>query len=223
FEEGIYLLDKNGKPHGNKIRHIRVWASVSEPLKIKKQTNLSDKEYKQHYWAANGENFAYGLYENELKQRGFKLVSLFDVTELKKTSNNLREMFEQEIEIQSPKAKVQLKYILISGGKVLFYKENLEELQDLTNDIKQISNRLYIIDGFEKDGRIRFSHNLDSRSANDLKELEGTFGKGYWQGFSQVNFDAPMPKLKLSKGALNFVLEGYDFEIKMDGTIKWLK
>lgn len=223
FEEGIYLLDKNGKPHGNKIRHIRVWASVSEPLKIKKQTNLSDKEYKQHYWAANGENFAYGLYENELKQRGFKLVSLFDVTELKKTSNNLREMFEQEIEIQSPKAKVQLKYILISGGKVLFYKENLEELQDLTNDIKQISNRLYIIDGFEKDGRIRFSHNLDSRSANDLKELEGTFGKGYWQGFSQVNFDAPMPKLKLSKGAWNFVLEGYDFEIKMDGTIKWLK
>lgn len=225
FEEGIYLLDKNGKPHGNKIRHIRVFkdGEVKEPLAIKKQTNLSDKEYKQSYWAANGGNFAYGLYENDRKQRGFKLISLFDVTELKKTANNLKEMFEQEIEIQSPKAKVQLKYILISGRKVLFYKENLEELQDLSNDIKQISNRLYVIDGFEKDGRIRFSHNLDSRSVNDLKELEWTFGKGYWQGLSQVNFDTPMPKLKLSKGTLNFVLEGYDFEMKMDGTIKWFE
>ncbi len=223
FEEGIYLLDKNGKPHGNKVRHIRVWASVSEPLKIKKQTNLSDKEYKQHYWASNGENFAYGLYQNEQKQRGFKLVSLFNVTKLKRTSNVLAEMFEQEIETQKPKAKVQLKYVLTSGLKVLFYKENLDELQDLANDVKQISNRLYVIDGFEKDGRIRFSHNLDSRSANDLKELEDVYGKAYWQGFSQVNFNNPVPKLKLSKDSLNFAFEGYDFKIEMDGTIKWLK
>lgn len=223
FEEGIYLLDKNGKPHGNKIRHIRVWASVSEPLAIKKQTNLSDKEYKQHYRAANGENFAYGLYENEHKQRGFKLISLFKVSELKRTSNGLTEMFEQEIETQKPKAKVQLKYVLTSGLKVLFNKENLDELQDLANDIKQISNRLYVIDGFEKDGRIRFSHNLDSRSANDLKELENVYGKAYWQGFSQVIFNNPLPKLKLSKDSLNFAVEGYDFKIEIDGTIKWLK
>jgi CRISPR-associated endonuclease Csn1 len=222
FEEGIYLLDRNGKPHGNKIRHIRVWASVSDPLAIKKQTNLSDKEYKQHYWAANGENFAYGLYENEQKQRGFKLISLFNVTELKRTSNVLKEMFEREITTQRPKAKVQLKYVLTSGLKVLFYKENLDELQDLANDIKQISNLLYVIDGFEKDGRIRFSHNLDSRQIEDLKKLEGAFGKGYWQGFSQVNFDKPSPKLKLSKDSLNMLVEGFDFKIKIDGTIEWL-
>ena len=107
--------------------------------------------------------------------------------------------------------------------KVLFYKENLDDLQDLSNDVKQIYNRLYVIDGFEKDGRIRFSHNLDSRSANDLKELEDVYGKAYWQGFSQVNFNNPVPKLKLSKDSLNFAFEGYDFKIEMDGTIKWLK
>ena len=73
FEKGIYLLDKKGQPHGNRIRHIRVWANVSEPLKIKKQTNLSKAEYKQHYYAGNGENIAYGLYENDKKQRGFQL------------------------------------------------------------------------------------------------------------------------------------------------------
>lgn len=225
FEEGIYLLDQNGKPHGNKIRHIRVFkdGEVKEPLEIKKQTYLSDKAYKQHYWAANGKNFAYGLYENEQKQRGFKLISLFNVTKLKRTSNILIEMFEQEITTQRPKAKVQLKYVLTSGLKVLFYKENIEELQDLANDKKQISNRLYVIEGFEKDGRVRFTHNIDSRPIDDLKKLEGTFGKGYWQGFSQVNFNTPVPKLKLSKDSLNIIVEGYDFKIEMDGSIKWLQ
>lgn len=221
FEEGIYLLDKNGKPHGNKIRHIRVWASVSEPLAVKKQTNLSDKEYKQHYWAANGENFAYGLYENEQKQRGFKLLNLFDVSKLKRSSNALTEMFEQEFETAKPKAKVKLKYVLNSGQKVIFYKENISEIEDLINDIGAISNRLYVINGFEKDGRVKLSHHIDSRSDNDLKALEEIYGKSYWQGFSQVNFEKPYPKLKLSKDSLNFAVEGYDFDIKIDGSILW--
>lgn len=219
FEEGIYLLDKNGNPHGNKIRHIRVWASVSEPLAIKKQTNLSDKDYKQFYWASNGENLAYGLYENEQKIRGFKLLSLFDASKLKTTSGKFREMFEDEIQTQRPKAKAKFKYVLTSGTKVIFYKDHISEIQDLANDISSISNRLYVINGFEKDGRIRFTHHMDSRSDSDLKELEETFGKAYWQGFSHVNFENPYPKLKLSKDSLNFVVEGEDFELKIDGTI----
>ncbi|MFN8154566.1 MAG: HNH endonuclease domain-containing protein [Bacteroidia bacterium] len=221
FEEGIYLLDKNRNPHGNKIRHIRVWASVSEPLPIKKHTHLSDKEYKQHYWAANGENFAYGLYENDQKHRGFKLLSLFNVSRLSGTSDKLREMFEQEIEIKRPQGKVQLKYVLTSGLKVIFYKENISEIHDLKNDLRAISNRLYIINSFEKDGRIKLTHHIDSRSDNDLKALEEIYGKAYWQGFSQVNFENPYPKLKLSKDSLNFAVESYDFEIKMDGVIHW--
>ncbi|QOI97279.1 MAG: hypothetical protein HRU69_07160 [Flammeovirgaceae bacterium] len=221
FEKGVYLLDKNGKPHGNKIRHIRVYASVSEPMAIKKQTNLSSKEYKQSYYAANGENFAYGLYENDQKQRGYRILSLFDTAQIKKTSKILEEMFEQEIEIQKPKTKVQLKYVLTSGIKVIFFKENLAELKELGIIEKEISNRLYVIEGFEKDGRIRFRHHIDSRADNDLKKLEKTFGKAIWQGFSNVNLKTPYPKLKLSKDNLNFVVEGYDFEVKRDGTIKW--
>lgn len=220
FEEGIYLLDKNGKSHGNKIRHIRVWASVSEPLQIKKQTNLSKADYKQHYLAANGENLAYGLYENSQKQRGFQLASLYNVSQLKKTSNTLAQMFEQEIQIKKPKAQVQLKYVLTSGLKVIFYDKDLSELQDRDN-INEISQRMYVIDGFEKDGRIRFSHHMDSRSLEDLKTLENKYGKGYWQGFSTVAFQNPNPKLKLSKDSLNMVVEGYDFNIEMDGRITW--
>lgn len=221
FEKGIYLLKKNGQPHGNKIRHIRVWASISEPLAIKKQTYISEKEYKQNYWAANGENLAYGLYENEKKQRGFQLVSLYNVSKLMKVSNSLLEMFEREIETRSPKAQVRLKYVLTTGLKVIFYENDISELYDFINDIKLISNRLYVIDGFEKDGRIRFSHHIDSRSDKDLKELEEVYGKGYWQGYSKVDFRTPAPKLKLSKDSLNMAVENYDFKINMDGHIEF--
>src|SRR5690606_14896865 len=55
FENGIYMLDKNGK-RVNKIRRIRVIKKVSEPLKIKKQTYLSKHEYKRHYYAGNSTN-----------------------------------------------------------------------------------------------------------------------------------------------------------------------
>jgi CRISPR-associated endonuclease Csn1 len=223
FEKGIYQLDKNGKPHGNKIRHIRIWASVTDPLPIKKQTYLSNKEYKQNYWAANDENFAYGLYENSQKERGFKILNLLAVAKLKKISTSLEDMFEKEIELQKPKAKVQLKYILFTGTKVIFYKNNESEIEDLIQDHSTISNRLYVIEGFEKDGRIRLKHHLESRPDNELKKLEPLFGKAIWQGFSEVNFDSPHPKLKLSKGNLNFIVEGYDFKINLDGSVSLIK
>jgi CRISPR-associated endonuclease Csn1 len=81
FEKGIHLLDQNGKPHGNPIRHIRVWASVSEPLKIKKQTNLSEKEYKQHYYAGNATNSYFAIYKGNKLQYSVRR-NLFEVSEL---------------------------------------------------------------------------------------------------------------------------------------------
>ena len=219
FEKGIYLLDKKGQPHGNRIRHIRVWANVSEPLKIKKQTNLSKAEYKQHYYAGNGENIAYGLYENDKKQRGFQLRNLYEAS---KFGGSLKDMFQNEIETKTPKATVQLKYILTGGLKVIFYQTAVDEIGAIIGESREISKRLYVVDGFEKDGRIRFSYHMDSRSDTELKKLEDIYGKGYWQGFSKVNFEMPTPKLKLSKDNLNMAVEGYDFLIAMDGTVEWL-
>ncbi len=85
FEKGIYMLDKNGKPHGNKIRHIRIWASVSEPLKIKKQTNLSKTEYKQHYYAGNATNSYFALYEGEGEKK-FDYRNLMETAQVLSTN-----------------------------------------------------------------------------------------------------------------------------------------
>gem|GEM_PF-4103320 len=126
FNNDIYLLDKTGKPHGNRIRHIRVWASVSEPLKIKKQTNLSDKEYKQHYWAGNATNSYFALYQGEGKKY-FEFRNLFD-TAKSLAFSTLRyptELFEPAITISKGKKSTQIPlfYILENGTAFLYFRE----------------------------------------------------------------------------------------------------
>ncbi len=65
FEQGIYMLDQN-RNKVNRIRHIRVFKNIIEPLKIKTQTNLSTFDYKHFYYANNASNIAYGLYRSYL-------------------------------------------------------------------------------------------------------------------------------------------------------------
>jgi len=189
FEEGICLLDKNGNPHGNKIRHIRVWASVSEPMAIKKQTSLSNKEYKQSYWAANGENIICAYYKNDTldkngkikKDRELEIVNLFDAAILKKFGliNAKGELYlyrkdKNNQVIIDDKGNNQTPYVILKAGmKVIFYDEKLEELKKQENErdsdyYKRISYRIYKVVKFTG-GRLTFQHHLEAR--ND-KELE---------------------------------------------------
>ena len=219
FAEGVFMLNKNGIPVGNKIRHIRVWANITDPLPIKTQDYKSKHDYKNEYWSDNGENYAYGLYQNDEGVRGFQLLNLFNLSKIRKTvsSEKLENLFEPEIAIKKPKSLVILNAVLRVGQKVLFFKERREEIELLS--LPELSNRLYVINGFGKDGRIRFTHHLDARDDKALKELESIYGKGIYQGFSTVNFKSPWPKLKLSKANLNFLVEGKDFDINRDSTL----
>jgi CRISPR-associated endonuclease Csn1 len=196
YEEGIYLLDKNGNPHGNKIRHIRVEAGVSEPLAIKKQTYLSDKDYKQYYWAANGENYICAYYNNDFidkkgnwkKDRELEIINLFQVSKLKKfgqlddngniilfrKDKNQKPVIDENGNKQEPYA------ILKRGTKVIFFDENIEELFKQENEnqndyYKRISYRTYKTVKFSG-GRVTFMHHLEAR--ND-KELEKFYPKDH--------------------------------------------
>lgn len=226
FEEGIYLLDKHGNPHGNKIRHIRVWTRVSEPLKIKKQTNLSDKEYKQHYWAANATNSFFAIYKNN--ELSFSIrKNLFEVADqisvdtqkpkdffesrvfVKKEGRTIRELSEKEIKDGKQGAELLLTYILEKGIKVIF-KNSDEDLKSLAQN--EILKRLYVYTNFEKDGRLNFQYHLEARN-----KIEETYSE------SEIDFSNPKPTLRFSYAKYDFAVEGYDFKIDMDGTIKWLK
>jgi len=220
---GIWMLN-NKKEKVHIIRHVRCFASdVTEPLAVKKQTYLSSKDYKNSYWAKNGENYAYALYQSTILgkvMRGFQLINLFDASKLK-THNEKRVLeLEKEIEIKNGN-KLQFYSLLKRGQKVIFFKDgNQEELLDM--EISELSKRLYYIVKFEKDGRIVFGYHLDSRSDSELKLLESKYGKSIFNGFSVINYDNPWPRLKLSLGNLDFLIEGQHFIINPDGKIKWL-
>lgn len=265
FEEGIYLLDRHGKPHGNKIRHIRVWASVSEPLAIKKQTYLSDKDYKQSYWAANGANFICAYYKNDFidkkgnlkKNRELEIINLFDASHLKK-HELLNEKGElqlyrknkyNEVIIDSDGNKQTPHVVLKTGMKVIFFDETIDELRKRENEKdseynNRIGYRTYKIVKFTG-GRLTFQHHLEARNDKELekaypenivfkideKNKEVTYGGRGTSGFTEKVSDAlkwnsynnyePFPKLLYSANWLDFAVEGYDFEIKIDGTIEW--
>lgn len=218
FEKGIYLLDKNGNPHGNKIRHIRVWASVSEPLPIKKQTNLSDKEYKQNYWAANGENTICAYYKNDYidkngkikKDRDIEIINLFDVAQLKRLglidSSGHLQIFRKDKNnqpiIKSNGEKEEPFAILKVGMKVVFYDNQMEELAKQDNESEmeynsRISYRTYKIVKFSG-SRITFSHHLDARDEKQQLEdypenrefKDGNYGKRGKNGFTENILDS---------------------------------
>ena len=114
-----------------------------------------------------------------------------------------------------------LVHVFVPGQKVLFYEKNREELKELEN----LSNNLYFIKRLYEasSGRIQFQHHLDAR--NDKQLLtdypEKNFGKKGVNGFSKFTTDFVAPRLLLSPGNFNFIIEGKDFEMNLDGTIKF--
>ncbi len=212
--EGVYLVNKDGG-ESSRIRHIRIFVRATEPLKIKEQTyisnktltQLSDREHKKYYYAANDKNHAYALYEGKIgtkSERDFRIITLFDTANLS-THFDRNLSVELEIKSKTKNEKLKLLAVLRSGQKVLFYKEHLEELKEL--NAKELSNRLYRIIGFEKDGRIKFKHHLVATREQDLVES------------SDVSFNSVNQLLRLNKSKFSFIVDGPDFILKQDGQI----
>jgi len=109
------------------------------------------------------------------------------------------------------KYKIPLYSVLKSGDKVLFYKENIYELKDLEQ--KELSDRMFKMYQFEKDGRIKFRHHLAAGIDTELKKENPEN--------SSVNFEEKQVFLRLSQGQWNFAIDGKDFEISLDGKINW--
>ncbi|MCU0441177.1 MAG: hypothetical protein MUE96_02140 [Bacteroidia bacterium] len=214
YEEGIYLLDKEGNPHGNKIRHIRIFkdGEVKEPLAIKKQTNLSNKDYKQSYWAANATNCYFAIYKKDDKKY-FDMRNLFETANFSSLNpiKKPKELFEEKITIIKGKNTIELPltYVLESGLKVIFKKSAKEDLRML--EINELNKRLYVFTNYEKDGRLNFKHHLEAR--NKIEEIYSE---------SEIDFQNSKPTLRFGYSKYDFFVEGHDFKVNMDGTIDWI-
>lgn len=226
---GIFMLKKDGSK-SNKIRHIRCFSDdVTNPVAVKKQTNVGEHKHKNYFWAKNAENSLYGFYyEIGKSERGFECLNLLDLGSFDKEFDTAdsRSFFPKTKEVGRGRVKINIPLytVLKPGVKVIFYKETLEELKELS--IKSLYTRLYKMNRIfdSKQGLIQFHYHLDTIDEKRLLKIypKDEFGDRGKNGFSEVNYDFPYPKLLLSIGKFNFAIEGKHFEIKPDGGIKWL-
>lgn len=220
---------------GNTLRHLRCRVKAARGFMnpdnatiVKEQVYKSSKDYKNYIYADSGENYMFGLYENE---NGRSIVP-FNVFESAQYAKHLEELTPESLfNSKEPiyigrgkKAKeAVLKHIFMVGQKVLFFENDKEELKDLKID--DLAKRLYFVKRLADANaqRILFQHHIDARDDKQLaedfpKEVFGTKGK---DGFSKYTSDFVAPRLLLTPGNFNFIIEGKDFEMKLDGTIEF--
>ncbi len=209
FERGIYMFKKNARGiidfseecKLNKIRHIRCVTSVKNPLPIKRQSYLSDKDYKNSYYAEMGDLYVMCKYESEDRTvREYRIWSLFDVSQNRKMG---LEDIPSTIENKKHIKLVQTEQ-LRSGDMLLLYEHDPMELREM--DFSELSKRLYVICGFENPGRVVMVRHLNSQADKDL-------GKG-----ESIKSFAIMPeKIRCGINTLKFLRMGTDFHLTSMG------
>lgn len=197
--EGLYYYDQNNnKRH---IRHIRCFCDdVKNPIKLKKQTMLSDKEYKQNYYVGGGDLYAMAVYGKD-KEKVNEVYGLFDIVKNKEIAD---EYIPKTI-LNKKEQSLQLQYVLKKGTRLI-----LLDKDEIVDSIKSIVNkRLYVIDTFERDGRLNLVHQL--------------YANNNERGTSIKDFSNLPKKIRTSINQLNFLIEDIDFKISLNGEIDFLQ
>lgn len=204
-QQGLYMIDSKGN-RVNKIRHVRCFSDIKNPLSIKKQTYLSSKEYKQYYYTGMGDLYALCRYSDPTKaKKEFRIISLFDISENRKSG--LHDI--PETIISRKNEKLDLDQILKPGHRMILYKKYPEEVMEL--DKESLLKRIYVIRGFENDGCrvIMVRHDV----ALEDKQL----GKG-----SSVKDYGDLPfKIRCGINTLTYLHEGDDFIITPAGELQF--
>lgn len=222
------LVDFNG----NIIRHIRCRVKSGKGFMnpqnvtiVKEQTYKSSKNYKSYIYADSGENYIFGLYEN-IYGRDVISVNKFEAAKFISKLNfvDKSDLFKMKEPVFIKKTEAKLIHIFEIGQKVIFYKSSKNEIKDLYETDKiEISKRLYFIKRLHQAsvGNIQLQHHLEARTDDELskkfpKEMFNSAGK---DGFSKYQEDFVAPRLLFKPTNSNFIIEGKDFEMKLDGTI----
>ena len=193
-KEGLYMLDKKGN-RVNKIRHIRCFApSNIHVVPIKAQTYKSAKPYKQDFLADVGDVYAMACYQDEKGKRLYKVYSLYIISK-----TGLMSIPEQ---IEEKGKLYHLVFTLKKDMKLLLFEHHEDEVISLPN--AQISKYLYVIQGFESDGRITMVNHLYVNS--ELSDSE-----------SIKSFSNLPKKIRCSATKVNFLVEGVDFKLTTRG------
>lgn len=197
-----------------KIKKVRCYAkTVKNPLNIRKQRDLSQKEYKQQFHVQNEGNYILAIYEGVVEgkqKRAYELVKSIEAVEFYKESTDRADF--PSIVPQS-KNNLPLRHKLKIGQHVLLYEESALEIN--LSDIKDIAKRLYVIIGLsylpvgKGFGTIVMRHHQEARMAKEIKTTNGSY----------KNNDFYRPSIIQLHTQFKALVEGEDFRINSLGEI----
>ena len=201
------------------IRKVRIFTpGVTQPLHLKKQRDLSDKEYKRDYHVMNDSNYCMALYEGTdsrgRTKRSFKIVCNLEAAKYFKASAD--KTARPDLVPLSDANDYPLKYILKTGTMVLFYENSPEELYACSQ--QELAKRLYKITGFStlttsnnSYGRFTLKHHQEARAAGELKAKSGAWKTG----------EDYRPVISILHTQFNAYVEGCDFNLTVTGELEF--
>ena len=199
-EQGIYMLDKNGHKV-NQIRHVRCYdKNVSNPVRVKKHTYPSNKEYKRYVWAALGDGSTYALCEySDGHIKEYKKYTYMEISENRKSG------FEDIPTVYYGKKGQPLKLVrkIIKGDMLLLYQFSPDEVLNLVPS--ELSKRLYKVLSFERKCDINLLHHL--------------LPKAEKRGVSVKAFNQLPQAIRCSINKLSFLQKDVDFVFSREGII----
>ena len=205
--EPIWMNEEKHIP----IKKVRLFTNVTSPVILKRQRDLSDKEYKRNYYVINDDNYCMAVYGNRTKKPSFKLYSNLEAARLINSGN-------RSFIPESDDKGLPLSFVLKPGTMVLFYEESPQEVYSCS--CEELSKRLYKVTGLSYTtvkkkyvyGMVSLKHHLESRMSSELKAQ-----KGCWH-FKE----AYRPMITVSHNQLSFLVEDSDFRLGIDGKITFL-
>ena len=209
-EQGIYMLDRNGRKV-NRIRHIRCYGkNVTNPIKVKRHVYLSDKDYKQYVWAALGDNSVYALCEYvNGDHKVYQRYTYMDISE-----NRKQGVEDIPTSISDKKGqRFTMKRMLCKGDMLLIYKDSPEELLRLSS--AELSKRLYKVQSFERKNDVNLRHHL--LSSAETNATAGGKEKKRDRGESIKDFSKLPHIIRSSITSFKFLQKGVDFEFDKEG------
>ena len=206
------------------IKKVRCYTpSVTKPLNIRQQRDVSSREYKQQYHDTNDSNYLLALYIGKDKKgkekREFEIINMLQTAQYFRTSNDKVAVGNNIVPVKS-EHEYPFAYSLKIGTMVLLYEKSPDEIWDAS--LTEINKRLYKVVGLSAmrmTGRnvdyatIKLKQHEDARLSTELKAKNGAFKQG----------EELRPSIIMLHTQLNALVQGYDFEINELGEIKRLK
>ncbi len=218
LENSIWMNEEKQIP----IKKVRIFTgSVTRPIHIRQQRDLSKHDYKRQYHVQNDRNYMMAIYvgqDNKGKEkREFELVNNITAANFYRKSNDKVPTNNQLLPIYS-KSGYELKYRLKIGTMVLLYENSPEEVWEL--DRKNLQKRLYkvtgmssmIIQGKFEYGTIEMVHHQNAKPSSEIKKINGEYK-------SDEDF---RPGIKMLHSQIKVLVQGVDFEINDLGEISRL-